>query len=385
MANEVRGLVNITTGAEVGDADARYSRQGTSGAPIAETLYGVKTFNVFPVGPSSAPSSNYEFANKLYVDNSIGAANAMVYKGVIDCALNPNYPAGSVGWTWIISVAGKIGGASGTPVEVGDMVLCNTAYAGGTDGTKFNIIEHNVDGAVTGPASAVSGNIATFSGSTGKLIADSGVAISAFVTKDQTTGQTIGDTTNRLTKLWATDITCTNAIAASITGSAASATNLAGDGSATHYGALFYQTGVNTTSILEPNKTTTRKFLRETGDGTNGTAPAWDTLTLADVPTYIATISSLPTPTTAGVAGQVGLYLGYKYTWLAAAAASVSTGNFVIGKAYTITFVGDTDFTLIGASSNTLGVCFTATGVGGGTTGTAASNNVVREVVETIW
>ncbi|MCL4419564.1 hypothetical protein M1146_05710 [Patescibacteria group bacterium] len=37
---------------------------------------------------------------------------------------------------------------------------------------------------------------------------------------DQTVGQTIGATGSRLTKLWATDITCTNAIVASITGSA---------------------------------------------------------------------------------------------------------------------------------------------------------------------
>lgn len=42
-------------------------------------------------------------------------------------------------------------------------------------------------------------------------------------------------------------------------------------------------------------------------------------------------------------------------------------GSFVIGKEYTITFVGTTDFTLIGASSNTLGAIFISTGVGIGT------------------
>ena len=49
----------------------------------------------------------------------------------------------------------------------------------------------------------------------------------------------------------------------------------------------------------------------------------------------------------------------------------VTTGNFVIGKIYLIIIVGDTDFTLIGAASNTPGLAFTATGIGGGTTGTA--------------
>ena len=52
---------------------------------------------------------------------------------------------------------------------------------------------------------------------------------------------------------------------------------------------------------------------------------------------------------------------------------SVTTGAFAIGTQYQITNVGDTDFTLIGAASNTLGVIFTATGAGGGTTGTANS------------
>lgn len=36
--------------------------------------------------------------------------------------------------------------------------------------------------------------------------------------------------------------------------------------------------------MLAPNTTTTKKFLRETGDGTNGTAPAWDVLVESDVP-----------------------------------------------------------------------------------------------------
>lgn len=39
-------------------------------------------------------------------------------------------------------------------------------------------------------------------------------------------------------------------------------------------------------------------------------------------------------------------------------------GSFVIGQTYTIFYVGTTDFTNIGASSNTVGVTFTATGAG---------------------
>ena len=48
----------------------------------------------------------------------------------------------------------------------------------------------------------------------------------------------------------------------------------------------------------------------------------------------------------------------------------ITAGNFVVGNQYTITTVGTTDFTSIGAGSNAIGVTFTATGIGSGT-GTA--------------
>ena len=43
-----------------------------------------------------------------------------------------------------------------------------------------------------------------------------------------------------------------------------------------------------------------------------------------------------------------------------------NAGSFEVGTTYTIVFVGTTDFTLIGAKSNTVGVVFTATGAGAG-------------------
>jgi len=52
-----------------------------------------------------------------------------------------------------------------------------------------------------------------------------------------------------------------------------------------------------------------------------------------------------------------------------------TAGSFVTGTTYRILFVGTTDFTAIGASSNAVGVEFTATGAGSGT-GTASSTIV---------
>jgi len=57
-------------------------------------------------------------------------------------------------------------------------------------------------------------------------------------------------------------------------------------------------------------------------------------------------------------------------TVLVAGTTSVTAGSFTVGQAYTIQSIGSTNFTLIGAASNTIGLAFVATGVGSGT-GTA--------------
>lgn len=53
---------------------------------------------------------------------------------------------------------------------------------------------------------------------------------------------------------------------------------------------------------------------------------------------------------------------------------TVVAGNFESGTSYTITYVGTTNFVAIGASSNTVGVTFTASGIGSGT-GTATTSS----------
>lgn len=61
----------------------------------------------------------------LFADSS-GIVDPFIFKGVIDCALNPNYPAADAGHVYKVSVAGKIGGSSGKTVEAGDTVYCVT-------------------------------------------------------------------------------------------------------------------------------------------------------------------------------------------------------------------------------------------------------------------
>lgn len=120
-------------------------------------------------------------AVKTYADQLLGAANAQIFKGVIDCSANPNYPAADAGWVYSVSVAGKIGGSSGTVVEISDSLLCKVDSTASGDqatvGANWSITQANIDGAVIGPASATSGNVATFSGTTGKIIQDGGKAL----------------------------------------------------------------------------------------------------------------------------------------------------------------------------------------------------------------
>ena len=99
-------------------------------------------------------------AVKTYVDGLIAANDAMVFKGVIDCSANPNYPAADRGHTYRVSVAGKIGGSSGAVVEAGDILICSTdgTAAGNhaTVGGSWSIIQTNIDGALTTTSIGVS-------------------------------------------------------------------------------------------------------------------------------------------------------------------------------------------------------------------------------------
>jgi len=91
-------------------------------------------------------------ATKTYVDSLLAANDAMVFKGVINASANPNYPAASAGHTYRISVAGKVGGASGVAVEIGDFAIClvdgTSAGNQATVGANWAVIQANLDGSL---------------------------------------------------------------------------------------------------------------------------------------------------------------------------------------------------------------------------------------------
>jgi hypothetical protein len=88
-------------------------------------------------------------ATKAYVDAAV--TGLLDFKGSTDCSANPNYPAALKGDAYVVSVAGKIGGAAGLSVDVGDVYLAIADNAGGTQaavGASWDTLEHNLVGAL---------------------------------------------------------------------------------------------------------------------------------------------------------------------------------------------------------------------------------------------
>jgi hypothetical protein len=114
-------------------------------------------------------------------------ADALVYKGAINCSTNPNYPAADAGDTYKVSAAGKIGGASGPSVAVGDLIICSVDSTASGDhatvGSHWSVIGATTEGGVAGPTSSIDGNFPAFSGTSGGSIVDSGTGPSSFLQK----------------------------------------------------------------------------------------------------------------------------------------------------------------------------------------------------------
>lgn len=73
-------------------------------------------------------------------------------KGLIDCSINPNYPAGQKGDAYTVTIAGKIGGPAGTDVQVRDVIYCRADNPGGSEliaGISWNVIQGNLIQATT--------------------------------------------------------------------------------------------------------------------------------------------------------------------------------------------------------------------------------------------
>lgn len=88
-------------------------------------------------------------AVKTYVDAAV--TGLLDLKGGTDCSADPNYPVALKGDAYYVTVAGKIGGAAGVEVDVGDLYFAIADNAGGNQaavGADWRVLEHNLEGAL---------------------------------------------------------------------------------------------------------------------------------------------------------------------------------------------------------------------------------------------
>ena len=126
--------------------------------------------------------------------------------------------------------------------------------------------------------------------------------------------------------------------------------------------------------VTDASKFTVNQQIEFSGDVFGGVA--------LETPYYVKSISTVTntitisdTLTGTGIAGPT----------FALSENTVTAGDFVVGTTYTIVSIGTTDFTLVGAASNTVGLSFVATGAGSGTgtADTAITTGIMTVIIQT--
>lgn len=258
-----------------------------NGKQAAGSYITALTGDVTASGPGSAA------ATLATVNSNVGsftyASITVNGKGLITAAASGAAPTGTVTTVSVASAngfAGTVATATTTPA----ITLSTT-----------------ITGVLKGNGTAIS----AASDGTDYLSSTTGITVS------QGTGQTLGTTTNRLTKLWATDITVTNPITGSITGNAATVTtnaNLTGavtsSGNATSLGSF---SSANLLGALTD----------ETGTGK---------AVFASKPTFIGTVQTVTAMGAQAIDGSAGNV----FTRTLAAGETFTQSNFTTGQFFIV-------------------------------------------------
>ena len=153
-------------------ATTLYSHEGSTNTALAPATTAAQVQMNSESGTASTAEAEIVALRKKVNEVLAGGVS---FKG----ALTKDNPLPTVGykagWQYTVKEAGTYAGQT---CEAGDLVLCIKDYASGSAANSdWSVIQANIVGAVTGPASSVAEHVATFSGTSGKIIKDSGFTI----------------------------------------------------------------------------------------------------------------------------------------------------------------------------------------------------------------
>lgn len=147
---------SLTTAGSAAGADKLIATDGLvrTITQIGSFLFASPALTGTPTAPTAAPGTNTtQIASTAFATALVALAvtGVLKFQSNTDCSGNPNYPAAVKGDLYYASVAGKIGGASGTPVDIGDAIIAKADNAGGAQasvGASWFVLEHNLAGAL---------------------------------------------------------------------------------------------------------------------------------------------------------------------------------------------------------------------------------------------
>lgn len=287
-------------------------------------------FTGTPTAPTAAAGTNTtQIATTAFVNAAFQANDAMVFKGTIGSSgatvtalPNTHYQ----GWTYKVITAATY---AGKVCEIGDMIIC---VADGTTAkdSDWTVVQSNVDGAVTGPASSTADHVATFSGTTGKVIKDSGYTIAKSVPSNAVFTDTDTKVTSSANHYSPATASGSN-IAASASGATAAWSIDVVKGVTLNTDGKGHVTGMTVTSgkiPANPNTNTTYSLTQDATDGhkitltpSSGTA---QTITIPDNNTWRPVSDSVSSTSSSDAASSKAVKTAYD---LANGKVSCTTAN----------------------------------------------------------
>lgn len=157
---------------------------GLSNTLNAKASTGGATFTgpvILPAPDTTEPKSaaTIEYVDAA-IDEVLEASSAMTFEGTIGTGGTvTTLPAKhDVGDTYVVKTAGSYANQT---CEVGDLIICTTSGTTANN-AHWTVVQTNLNGAVTGPTTSTTSNLAAFNDATGKVVKDSGISASSVTT-----------------------------------------------------------------------------------------------------------------------------------------------------------------------------------------------------------